>query len=93
MDARLQVGDRVLIIAGTLWLRSEPRVDEETEIRFFQQYTPVEIIVTGGPECVDESVFWEVSVSELGEGGETFTGWMAENGEEIYFLDIWYLGW
>jgi hypothetical protein len=93
LDTRLRVGDRVLIIAGTLWLRSEPRVDEETEIRFFQQYTPVEIIITGGPECVEESIFWEVSVSELAEGGETFTGWMAENGGEIYFLDIWYLGW
>lgn len=93
LPSRLQVGDRVLIIAGTLWLRSEPLVDEETEIRFFQQYTPVEILVTGGPECVDDAVFWEVSVSELGEGGETFTGWMAENGGEIYFLDIWYLGW
>lgn len=93
LPSRLRVGDRVYIIAGTLWLRSEPLVDEETEIRFFQQYTPVEITLTGGPECVDESVFWEVSVSELVEGGQTFTGWMAENGGEIYFLDIWYLGW
>lgn len=93
LPTRLREGDEVYIIAGTLWLRSDPLVDEETEIRFFQQYTAVEIMVTGGPECVDESVFWEVSVSELGEGGETFTGWMAENGDENYFLDIWYLGW
>jgi hypothetical protein len=93
LPSRLRVGDRVLIVAGTLWLRSEPRVDEETEIRFFQQYTPVEIILTGGPECADESIFWEVSVSELAEGGQTFTGWMAENNTDLYFLDIWYLGW
>ena len=93
LDTRLAVGDRALIIAGTLWLRSEPRVDEETEIRFFQQYTPIEIQINNGPECVEESVFWEVTVSELGEGGETYTGWMAESGGEIYFVDVWYLGW
>jgi len=93
LPSRLQVGDRALIIAGTLWLRSEPLIDEETEIRFFQQYTPVEIQVTDGPVCVEDSVFWEVTVIEIIEGGQTYTGWMAESSGEIYFLDIWYLGW
>ncbi|MCJ7660485.1 MAG: hypothetical protein MUO67_15160 [Anaerolineales bacterium] len=93
LPSRLQVGDRALIIAGTLWLRSEPLIDEETEIRFFQQYTPVEIQVTDGPVCAEDSVFWEVTVTEIFEGGQTYTGWMAESSGEIYFLDIWYLGW
>jgi len=93
LPSRLQVGDRALIIAGTLWLRSEPLIDEETEIRFFQQYTPVEIQVMDGPVCVEDSVFWEVTVTEIIEGGQTYTGWMAESSGEIYFLDIWYLGW
>ena len=93
LPPRLQTGDQALIIAGTLWLRSEPLVDEETEIRFFQQYSPVEIQIMDGPICVDDSIFWEVTVKENIEDGEIFTGWMAESGGEIYFLDLWYLGW
>ena len=90
---RLAVGDRLVITAGFLWLRDEARVDETTEIKLYQQYAPVEITVTAGPECAEGFVFWEVQLIESGEGGETYTGWMAEAGADEYFLDIWYLGW
>jgi hypothetical protein len=82
-----------MITAGFLWLRSEAKVDEATETKLYQQYAPAEIIITGGPVCADGFIFWEVQVTELGEGGETFTGWMAESGADAYYLDIWYLGW
>ena len=87
------MGDRLVITAGFLWLRDEARVDETTEIKLYQQYAPVEITVTAGPECAEGFVFWEVQLIESGEGGETYTGWMAEAGADEYFLDIWYLGW
>jgi hypothetical protein len=93
LPSRLAIGDRVLITAGFLWLRSEANVDEATEVKLYQQYAPAEITVTSGPICADNFVFWEVTVAEFGETGETYTGWMAEAGADQYFLDIWYLGW
>ena len=92
LPPRLAVGDRVFITAGFLWLRSEARVDESTEVKLYQQYAPIDITVTSGPVCADDFVFWEVTVVEPGEEGETFTGWMAEAGADLYYLDIWWTG-
>lgn len=93
LPPRLEQGDRVLIITGALWLRSEARVDEETQLQLFTQSTPAEITVTGDPVCVEGVVYFPVSVQEFGPTGELLTGWMAESGNQTYYLDVWYLGW
>ena len=93
LPPRLAVGDRALITAGFLWLRNEARVDKSTETKLYTQYAPAEITVTAGPVCADDFVFWEVTLREFGETGETYTGWMAESGAEEYYMDVWYLGW
>jgi len=90
LPVRLRVGDRALITAGFLWLRKEPKVEEATEIRIYGQYAPVLIEVVGGPACVEANIFWQVTVTELGEGGEQFSGYMAESDGENYYLDVWY---
>lgn len=93
LPPRLEQGDRVLIITGALWLRSEARVDEETELQLFTQFAPAEFTVTGDPVCVEGVVYFPVSVQEFGPTGELLTGWMAESGNQVYYLDVWYLGW
>lgn len=93
LPPRLEQGDRVLIITGALWLRSEARVDEETERQLFTQFAPAEITISGDPVCVDGVVYFPVSVQEFGPTGELLTGWMAESGNQTYYLDVWYLGW
>ena len=93
LPPRLQQGDRVLIITGALWLRSEARVDEETQLQLFTQFAPAEITVTGEPVCAESTVYFPVSVQEFGPAGELLNGWMAESGNQVYYLDVWYLGW
>jgi len=93
LTPQLRVGDRVLIVAGFLWLREEAAVDDGNEVRLYQQYAPAEIRITEGPVCADGFVFWQVTITEFGEAGETFTGWMAESGSESYFLEEWFLDW
>jgi hypothetical protein len=93
LPPRLNVGDNALITAGFLWLRTDPRVAQSTEIRIFQQYAPVTIKITSGPQCVKPYVYWEVEVNDVTGTPQTFTGWMAESDGKEYFLDVWYLGW
>jgi hypothetical protein len=91
--SRLRVDDRVLIIAGSIWLRSEPRVSEDTQQSLYIQYSPEEFVITDGPVCADNFVFWKVSVKSLVNGLEIEPGWMAESGQGQYLLDVWDLGW
>lgn len=93
LPPRLQQGDRAQIITGALWLRSEARVDEETELQLFTLHAPAEITVTGDPVCVEGAVYFPVSVQEFGPTGQLLSGWMAESGNQTYYLDVWYLGW
>ena len=84
-SARLRVGDEVSIITNGLWLRSEPRVDSSTKVRQFLRYAPVTVQITGGPVC-ETYVYWQVQVTEVGEGGQSLQGWMAEGDSEQYYL-------
>lgn len=93
LPPRLEQGDRVLIITGALWLRSEARVDEKTQLQLFTQFAPAEITVSGAPVCVEGVVYFPVNVQEFGPTGKLLNGWMAESGNETYYLDVWYLGW
>lgn len=93
LPVRLRVGDNAIITADFLWLRKEPRVSEATEIRLFPQYAPVAIDVVEGPQCEEPNVYWQVQISDLAEGGEVYSGWMAESDGSDYYLDVWYLGW
>ena len=93
LPPRLEEGDRVLVVAGFLWLRSEARVADETELKLFTRYPPAEIKISGAPVCVDKTVFFPVTVREFGPLGQILAGWMAESGNQVYFLDQWYLGW
>jgi len=93
LPTRLRQGDKALISAGFLWLRSDPIVSDATEVRLFQQYAPSDINITGEAVCNEKVIFWPVSATTLGEGGETFTGWMAESSAIEYFLEVWNLDW
>ena len=84
-DTRLRVGDTVAVITNGLWLRSEPRVDDSTQIRKLLRYVPYLIQITGGPVC-EQYVYWQVDVSTFGEGSETIQGWLAEGDLEEYYL-------
>jgi hypothetical protein len=83
--ARLRVGDYVSVITDGLWMRSDPRADNSTRVRKFLRFAPFAIHVIGGPVC-DKYVYWQVEVSEFGEGGKTTQGWLAEGDLEEYYL-------
>jgi hypothetical protein len=93
LPPRLSIGDNALVTAGFLWLRTDPRVAQSTEIRIFQQYAPVTIKVTAGPQCVKPYVYWQVEVTDTFGTPQIYTGWMAESDGNEYLLDVWYLGW
>ena len=84
--ARLLKGDYVLIVTDSLWLRSAPRPDADTKIKQFQKFAPLQIQVVDGPECTSQYVYWKVEMNEMAEGGQTFSGWMAEGDATEYFL-------
>lgn len=83
--ARLRIGDEVSVITNGLWLRSEPRADTSTKVRQFLRYAPVMIHVIGGPVC-EKFTYWQVEVSEFGEGGDTLQGWLAEGDLQEYYI-------
>ncbi len=93
LPPRLESGDRVMIVTAALWLRSEARIDEETQLKLLPLNIPAEITVTGEQVCVDGTIFYPVTVQEFVVGAEPVTGWVAESGNNVYYLDIWYLGW
>ncbi len=83
---RLRRGDYVLIVTDSLWLRSAPRPDADTKIKQFQKYAPLQVQVVDGPECTSQYVYWQVEMSEIAEGGQTYSGWMAEGDATEYYL-------
>ncbi len=83
--ARLRVGDYVSVITDGLWMRSAPRAEDSTKVRKFLRYAPYAIRVIGGPVC-EKYVYWQVTVSEFGEGGATTQGWIAEGDTTEYYL-------
>jgi hypothetical protein len=93
LPSYLLPGDRVYIIADTLRLRSEPQVDDSQIIKTFPQYAPYFMTVLEGVSCVDKLVFRHVELSLMAEGGESYTGWMAESDGQEYFLKLWDPGW
>jgi hypothetical protein len=38
-------------------------------------------------------LFWKVTVSEMGEGGQNYVGWMAESSPQEYYLENLDAGW
>jgi hypothetical protein len=87
----LRVNDVAYVVAGSIWLRSEPRHSEDTLSKLLPKYAPYYISIDGGPTCDGDYVFWHVTVAELGEGGtEAMTGWMAEANGSEYFLENLY---
>ena len=94
LPTRIRVGDQAVIVAEFLWLRKEPDPENPgAEIRLYPQNGPITIRVVGGPKCISPFIYWEVEVTELGEEGEFFDGWMAESDGEDYFLDVWNTSW
>lgn len=93
LPPRLQNGDRAQMVTPYLWLRSDSRVAEETQVKLYVQNGAAEITITGDPICVDKGVFYPVAVREFGPLGQTITGFMAESGSQTYYLGPWYLGW
>ena len=89
LPPRLRVGDVAHVIANSVWLRSEPVRSEETQIKLFLQYAPVLLIIEAGPLCQRKYVYWRVQASRMGEGGETYSGWIAESDDQEYFLEVW----
>jgi hypothetical protein len=93
LPSYLSPGDRVYILADTLRLRSEPQVEDSQIIETFPQFAPYYITIQEGVSCVDKLVFRRVELCLMAEGGECFTGWMAESDGQEYFLALWDPGW
>jgi hypothetical protein len=86
----LRPANPAYIIADGIWLRNDPHRTEETKSRLLQKYAPYHVLVDGSPVCDNDYVFWHVTVYQIGEGGETMTGWMAEANSSEYFLETIY---
>ncbi|HWQ45871.1 MAG TPA: hypothetical protein VN376_03330, partial [Longilinea sp.] len=86
MEPLLRIGDSAYIVASSIWLRSEPTLDNAIKLENYLQFAPVILTVLEGPECVDTYTFWRVQVTEMGEGGTSREGWMAEADDTEYFL-------
>jgi len=86
MAPQLRIGDSAYIVASSIWLRSEPTLGNDTKLENYQQFASVILTVLEGPECVDTYTFWRVQVTEIGEGGTSREGWMAEADDTEYFL-------
>ncbi len=93
LPVTLRVGDIAQIIANSVWLRSEPRREEATQIKQYLQYASDAIIIEEGPVCVGGYVYWQVNAQESGEGGQSVAGWMAESNRTEYFLRVFDSGW
>jgi hypothetical protein len=93
LPSYLLPGDRVYIIADTLRLRSDPQVEDSQIIKTFPQYAPYFMTVLEGVSCTDKLVFRRVQLDLMAEGGESYTGWMAESDGQEYFLALWNPGW
>ncbi len=89
----LSSGDRVYIIADTLRLRSEPDVEDSQTIKTFPLYAPYYMTILEGVYCYRKLVFRQVELSLMAEGGDTYTGWMAESDGGEYYLALWNPGW
>ena len=83
--SRLRVGDWVSVITDGLWLRSEPRADQSTQVSKFLRYAPFMIRIIAGPVC-EKYVYWQVEVSTFGEAGTTTSGWLAEGDPQEYYI-------
>jgi hypothetical protein len=81
---RLRSGDEVSVITDGLWLRSAPSADS-AKVRKFLRYPGVVIKVTGGPVC-EKYVYWPVSITGIGDAGQTLQGWFAEGDLSEYYL-------
>ena len=83
--ARVRVGDYLAVTTDALWMRSEPRAEESTKVRKFARYAPYMIRVIGGPVC-ETYLYWQVQVTEFGEGGQSTQGWLAEGDVNEYYI-------
>ncbi|RPH60494.1 MAG: hypothetical protein EHM81_06130 [Chloroflexi bacterium] len=94
LEPRLRPRDVAYIIADSITLRHTPDIVPGSKYRAWGKYAPVIVQIDGNPVCVDKQyVFWKVTVSEMGEGGQEYQGWMAESGPEEYYLENLNPGW
>jgi len=96
LQTRLTVGEpaKVIITTGTLNLRSEPRIDEETDNRVCQLKNGRIVDVIGGPSCDGEGQRWYLIRSRdavqctLDTNKLTIAeGWAVEESGDTYFLE------
>lgn len=96
LQTRLTVGEpaRVIITTGTLNLRSEPRIDEESDNRVCQLRNGRVVDVIDGPSCDGEGQRWYLIRSRdavrctLDTDELTIAeGWAVEESGDIYFLE------
>lgn len=96
LPTRLTVGEpaRVIITTGTLNLRSEPRIDEESDNRVCQLRNGRVVDVVDGPSCDGEGQRWYLIRSRdavrctLDTDELTIAeGWAVEESGDIYFLE------
>lgn len=80
MESTLKVGDVAIVVSDPdpLRARSEPATGEILELLYEGYQMPI----TGGPECIDGAVWWQV---ELREGD---TAWVAEGLDDERFIDV-----
>jgi hypothetical protein len=83
---RLRSGDYVHLVTNDLWLRAEARPDA-AKIKTYSEGEPYSMMVKDGPVCTSKYVYWQVEISEMGEGApEPVTGWFAEGDMKEYYL-------
>ncbi len=95
LPTRLTVGQpaRVIIETGSLNVRSEPRVNEETNNRICELRNGRIVDVIDGPTCDGEGQLWYYIRSrdavQCAAGGELTIaeGWVVEESADIYFLE------
>ena len=83
--SRVKVGDKIEICSlERLIMRKDHAMDGDI-IRYFEPGTKGEII--GGPECEDQSTWWEVRIKY---NNKTYEGWMREGTDPKakYFLCV-----
>ena len=85
----LRPGDTAYINTSGVWLRSSPDRYTANGIKLFPKNAPVLFSIIDGPRCSSGHAYWQVSATEVGEGGKAYTGWIAEANTTKYLLLNW----
>lgn len=79
--SHLQVGDTAVVVSDPdpVRARANPGTDGEVVTQLYRDYR---LPVIGGPECLDNFIWWQV---ELRDGSKA---WVAEGDQSEYYIDI-----